>query len=494
MAYILGIDIGTGSTKAVAVNANNKVLAVAQYHYPTLSQAPGCSEQDPEIIWQAFKSAILEIHDKLGAPEAIGLSSAMHSLIPVDSQCAALGPMLTWADSRSGFIAEKIRASQLGKLLYEETGTPIYGMSPLFKIIWIEENQPSLFAETYKFISIKEYIWYNIFGEFKVDHSIASATGMFNLLTLNWHVEALQLAKINEHSLSEPVPTDYTKAGKFLIDPSLIAFKDAKFVIGASDGCLANLGSSAIEIGVAAVTIGTSGAVRIAAKKPILNFEAMTFNYILNKEIYICGGPVNNGGIALQWLLTNVFGKVNLKEADYEELFDRVEDVKPGSAGLLFLPYLMGERAPIWDKESCGTFFGLRNGHDQSHLSNAVLEGICYALNEVLLAVEAQGNPILQINVSGGFVKSVIWMQMLANITGKKVLKVQLEDASAIGAIILAGKVIGMPLSDKTIETCALILPDKIKYEVYSEYFALYKKLYRNLSCSMHELNVLKQK
>ncbi len=493
MAYILGVDIGTGSTKAVAVNANNNVLAVAQYHYPTVSPAAGYSEQDPEIIWQAFKSAMLEIYHNLGAPEAVGLSSVMHSLIPVTREFVALRPMLTWADSRSSAIAEKARVSEVGKLLYEETGTPICGMSPLFKIIWIRENQPSLFAETLKFISIKEYIWFRLFGEFKVDHSIASATGLFNITTLKWHIGALRLAKISEDKLSEPVTTNYTKSGKFLIEDVLLPFKDVKFVIGASDGCLANLGSWATETGVAAVTIGTSGAVRIASKKPILNFEVMTFNYILNSETYICGGPVNNGGIALQWLLKNVFGKVNITEADYEDLFVGVENIRPGSGGLLFLPYLLGERAPIWDMESCGTFFGLRIDHHQSHLSNAVLEGICYALNDVLLSVEAQVNPILQINVSGGFVKSKIWMQMLANITGKKVVRIQLEDASAVGAVRLAGKAVGLAGFDLKGEEGEVILPDMLKYQSYSEYFRLYKKVYKNLSDSMHELNLLKQ-
>ncbi|MHA4894851.1 gluconokinase [Pedobacter sp. PWIIR3] len=492
MAYIIGVDVGTGSTKAVAIDAENNVLGVAQYHYPTFSPASGYSEQDPEMIWQAFKSAIFDLHTELGVPEAIGLSGVMHSLFAVDAQGEALAPMLTWADSRSAMLAEKTRATNLGKTLYEETGTPIYGMSPLFKIMWIRENQPALYANTFKFISIKEYIWYRLFGEFKIDHSIASATGLFNISTLNWHSDALNLAQIDKSRLSEPVPTDYVRSGASLIDEGLLAFSHAKFVIGASDGCLANLGSGATEPGIAAVTIGTSGAVRIASKQPVLNNGAMTFNYILNSETYICGGAVNNGGLALQWLLGNVFGREHLTDDDYEELFNGVEHISPGSDGLLFLPYLTGERAPLWDAERCGTFFGLRNDHQQSHLLNAVLEGICYALNDVLLAVEEQGSSVQQLNVSGGFVKSRVWMQVLADITGKTVFKKQLEDASAIGAATLAAMAVGLAGFDNNQESGEPILSDISRYEVYCKYFKLYREVSNDLSGAMHKLYQLR--
>lgn len=492
MGYILGIDIGTGSVKALAVNTAGGVLAVSQHYYPTTSSVPGASEQDPELIWAAFKSGIFELYQKLGPPVAIGLSSAMHSLIPVNEYGRALRPMMTWADSRSANIAEKIRATEIGKVLYEETGTPVYGMSPLFKLIWLHENDESLFADTYKFISIKEYIWHKLFGEFKVDHSIASATGLFDIIKRDWHGEALKLAQISGNRLSEPVPTNYAKSGADLTNAELMIFGDAKFVIGASDGCMANLGSRATENGVAAVTIGTSGAVRIASNKPILNFKAMTFNYILDQDTYICGGPVNNGGIALQWLLKNVFGRTNLNESFYHEIFNKVEGIEAGSKGLLFLPYLAGERAPIWNAESCGTFFGLRHDHHQADLTRAVLEGICYALNEVLLTVEQPALPITQIHVSGGFVKAEVWMQMLADITGKKVLRVQLEDASALGAVQLTARAMGLQGFENKTNGGEVMLPDPLRHEIYLKYFSLFKEVFDNLSGSMHQLYALR--
>lgn len=484
MGYILGVDIGTGSTKAVAVNLDNEVIAVSQQYYPTDSPFPGYSEQNPEKIWDAFNACLDEVYARMGAPLAIGLSSAMHSLIAVDEECIPLMPMMTWADARSADIVARIGNTELGELLYNETGTPVHAMSPLFKIIWLRENKPEIFKDTYKFISIKEYIWYRLFAEFKTDHSIASASGLLNITKLNWHQQAMELAQIGEQQLSDLVGTDYTRKGR-----------DTSFVIGASDGCLANLGSFATAPGIAAITIGTSGAVRIASETPILNFKAMTFNYILNKDIYICGGPINNGGNMLQWLLKQVFGWKDLNDSNYEELFDTLVDLKPGSDGLLFLPYLSGERAPIWDPESSGSFFGLKKHHNQTHLAHAVLEGVCYALNHVLTGLEIQTGEITQINVSGGFVQSELWMQLLSDITGKRIVRIQQEDASAIGAIQLAALSVGIDGYKYTLRPKEeVIQPDSEHHKIYNEYFLLFNKLYQQSSTIMHDLHQLNKR
>lgn len=483
MEYILGIDIGTGSTKAVVLNLSYEPLDSFQEYYSSYSPVAGYSEQDPEDIWGAFKACIGEMTNRCGeSPVAIGLSSAMHSLISVDEDGIALAPMMTWADSRSSEIATRIRTSEQGMIIYKRTGTPIHAMSPLCKIIWLYEHQPELFDLTYKFISIKEYIWYRLFKEFKIDHSIASCTGLFDVEHLTWSKEALLMAKITTDRLSVPVSTSYSR-------------KDASgviFVIGASDGCLANLGTEAIEPGIAALTIGTSGAVRIASKKTIFNETAMTFSYLLDEHTYICGGPVNNGGIALQWFLKSTLGKEELSTADYTLFFEKVKAATAGSKGLIFLPYVTGERAPIWDSESCGTFFGLRLHHRQEQFSRAVLEGICYALNEVLLAVEQYSEEIKQINVSGGFVHSRIWMEILADITGKEIVLLQTEDASALGAAYLAVKAIGLHKSyPSPIKEKQTIKPNPENYRLYRRIFEIYKQLYPNLKDSMRQLDCL---
>ncbi|HEY2584118.1 MAG TPA: gluconokinase, partial [Mucilaginibacter sp.] len=416
--YLLGIDIGTGSTKAVAVSYTGQALdTTAQYYYPVKSPQPGYSEQDPELILEAFINCISDVVTKTGeAPHAISLSSAMHSVIPVDKNGKALADMITWADARSEAIAQKIRDSAQGPGIYETSGTPIHAMTPLCKLIWLRENQNKLFDSAHKFISIKEYIWYHLFNEFQIDYAIASATGMFDIKQLKWNPEACELAGISVDKLSTPVNTTYERTGlkKSLIE-LLKLNTETKFVIGASDGCCANLGSFVTEPGVASITIGTSGAVRITSPQPVYNYQAMVFNYLLDEKTFVCGGAVNNGGIALNWLLKNFFDKKSPDNKDYEALFSEIATIPAGSDGLIFLPYLYGERAPLWDTKSCGVFFNIKPQHTHAHFLRAGLEGICFALNNVLQTVEESSVPINQINISGGFITSPVWTQILAD-------------------------------------------------------------------------------
>jgi len=490
MEYLIGIDIGTGSTKAVALNLNYEPIQTSQFFYPTTSSSPGYSEQEPALIWQAFIDAINQLVAALGPDvKAIGLSAAMHSLVMVDSLGGLLAPMITWADSRSTQEANSLKQSDYGYRIYEETGTPIHPMSPLCKLIWLKKHNQNLFCKTGKFISIKEYIWFRLFGTFKIDYSIASATGLFNILNTQWDINALQIAEIDQEKLSQPVPTNYTENVLLPDAAALLPGLKTTFVIGASDGCLANIGSEATTEDVAAITIGTSGAVRMASSKPLLNRKAMTFNYILDNEIFICGGPVNNGGIALKWLLENIFEEKALSEAVYDSLFQSVDTVAAGCEGLIFLPYLTGERAPIWDSEACGTFFGLNLRHKKSHMARAVIEGICYALFDVLNALESSSQKVSQINVSGGFIHSKVWMQILADITGKKLVLIMQEDASAVGAAYLAAKTLNLSKDYPAFAnlTPEVILPNRENQMIYHKQFLIFKQVYANLSETMHQ-------
>jgi gluconokinase len=491
-SYILGVDIGTGSVKAVAVGLSGEAMASSQKHYPMLQSDAGYAEQDIELIWQGFTACIQEVTAELGnAPEAISLSSAMHSLILVDAQGKPLTNMINWADTRSAQIAEELRFSAEGENLYQQTGTPVYSMSPLSKIIWFRKNQKELFDQAAKFISIKEAFWFRLFGQFQIDHSIASATGMFDILSFSWSKDALKLAGIDESQLSEPVSTTYMCQ---TVNPEIAKLTGTNvstfWVIGANDGCLANLGTKANQPGTAALTIGTSGAVRMANDKPLYNFKAMTFNYILDEKTYICGGAINNGGLILNWLLHNFMSIKTVSEAAYQQLFDTVKTVPAGSNGLLFLPYLTGERTPLWDGNSCGVFFGIKTVHQQSDFLRAALEGVCYAIHSVLDAVVQSSRTIQEIRVSGGFTASPVWLQIMADVTGKKLTVVQAEDASAVGAAYLAiqtGEFDGFTLGDDA-SSNYVIEPNPEKHSVYSKHYNLYVKLYDSLKDNMHEL------
>ncbi|MEO7991236.1 MAG: gluconokinase [Chryseolinea sp.] len=486
MNYIIGIDIGTGSTKAVAVSTKGEVLCTSQVSYPTLNPKPGYSEQAPELIWQAFIKCIVRVVNQLHhQPKGIALSSAMHSVIGVDENGQALMNMITWADNRSALIAEKIKASSSGEMLYEQTGTPIHPMSPLCKIIWLRENEPGLFQQIHKFISIKEYIWFKLFSVFEIDHSIASATGLFDIERLVWNENALQQCEISADKLSQPVSTSHMRSEVLeSIHKQLGIDRNISFIIGGSDGCMANVGSFAIEPGIAALTIGTSGAIRVANATSTIDIEAMPFNYRLDENTFVTGGPINNGGIALKWYVEGLLKKKLQSSEDYDAILNETKTIAPGSNGLIFLPYLLGERAPLWNSEACGVFFGIDSSHTQMHFTRAVMEGILFALYNVCKTMEESGLLISEIHVSGGFVHSEIWLQLLADIFGKKIVLIRAEDASAQGAAFLAMKKL------KLIDNYNVLMPASVTaYHPNNDHHILYSEkifpVFRNLSKNM---------
>ncbi|MGZ3958166.1 MAG: gluconokinase [Flavisolibacter sp.] len=492
--YLLGTDIGTGSTKTVALSFSGKILHTGQHSYSTHHPRPEYSEQDPTDILDAFIQAVSGTVEAMGhPPSGISFSAVMHSLLAVDQKGQPLTPLLIWSDARSRLIADEIRSTPEARAIYEATGTPLHSMSPLCKIIWIRKFQPGIFASTYKFISIKEYVWNWLFETFQVDHSLASATGLFNIDSLAWHSASLSLAGINQGHLSQPVPTSFVQTGLKEATASLLKIPShTPFCIGASDGCLANLGTHSLGGGSAAITIGTSGAVRVASPIPIRNFERMSFNYILDEKTFICGGPTNNGGNIIQWLQEKFLERPYTQGADYTQLFSSVEHTPPGAEGLVFLPYIHGERAPVWDEESSGVFLGIKPCHTQAHFLRAALEGVCFGLKQILESMETRSQTISQINASGGFVHSASWVQILADITGKKVLVGQQEDASATGAALLGLTALQLSNPDNSPPTNGpFIMPRQEYAEVYRLGFEVYRSIYPLLKDSMHLLDTM---
>lgn len=487
--YALGIDIGTGSVKALALTLQGKVLANLQKHHPTASPQKGYSEQNPDLIFKNFISIINNTIQDVGyPPEIIGLSSCMHSIICIDENHKAISPLITWADNRASSIAEEFRTSGLAKKIYNISGAPVHSMLPLCKIIWIKKNSPGLFRRTAKFISIKEYIWYKLFKTFEIDESIASATGLFNISKKQWDNQLLKLCGITAKNLSEIVQTNKLEIYNNQLQ-SLQVDKAVSFCIGASDGCLANLGVDALKPGIAALTIGTSGAVRLGSQHVMRNSRTMLFNYVLDQDTFIIGGPVNNGGNVAQWLLKTFLQKDDPTVDDYDGLFNSIKPVPAGCDGLLFLPYINGERCPVWDEHSSGIFIGIRAYHSTLHFLRAGIESVCYALKNILEELE-QVNTIKQVNVTGGFISSPEWLQILTDIFDKKICVMPEQDASARGAAILAFRSIGKLKSYKFPSGKIEILkPNKKMQAIYQKQYSVYKSLYKSNAQHMHILN-----
>lgn len=451
--YMIGIDMGTTSTKAVLFEENGKVVATASEEYPLFTPTPSIAEQDPDQIFGAVLHTIKQIMtESMVDPEKVlfvSFSSAMHSVIPVDAAGKPLMRCITWADNRSAEMAELLKKKLNGHEIYRRTGTPIHPMSPITKLMWMKHEHPSTFEATHKFISIKEYVFYKLFGKFVVDISLASATGMFNLNKLDWDEEALTVAGITPDRLSELVPTTHVMEGldaKFAEQMKLSPA--TPFVVGASDGVLSNLGVNAIDPGIVAVTIGTSGAIRTVIDRPVTDPKGRYFCYALTDKLWVIGGAVNNGGVIFRWArdefaASEMEAAKRLGISSYDMLSAIAERVRPGAEGLLFHPYFTGERAPLWNANARGSFFGLSLHHKKEHMIRAVMEGIIYNLYSVLLALEeAIGRPT-QIKATGGFARSQLWRQMMADIFDQNVVVPESFESSALGAVVLGLNAIG---------------------------------------------------
>ncbi|MFO1128648.1 MAG: gluconokinase [Rhodospirillales bacterium] len=448
LPHVIGVDIGTTSTKAVVFDLDGKVKGHTTVDYALHTPAPGVAEQDPEEIFAATLGAIRGAVAAAGVAaadlRAVGFSAAMHSVIAVDAHGRPLTASITWADSRSAACARRILNEMNGLEVYLRTGTPIHPMSPLAKLVWLKADRPDVFRSAARFVGIKEYVFFRLFGQWLVDYSIASATGLFNLRKLDWDEGALAIAGITPERLSLPVPPTHHVEG---LDPEVAADlgvpAGVPFVLGGNDGVLSNLGVNAIQPGEVAVTIGTSGAMRAVVDRPLTDPNGRTFCYLLTEKHWVIGGPVNNGGIAFRWVRDELAAAETetakrLGIDPYDVLTRIAERVPSGSEGLIFHPYLTGERAPWWNASMRASFFGLAACHHKEHMVRAVLEGVIYSLFSILPAVEDLIGPTKTMKATGGFARSGLWRQMMADVFDREVVVPESFESSCLGAAIVA--------------------------------------------------------
>lgn len=475
MSVILAIDIGTSSTKALAINNFGKELFSANESYLTHHTSRDFSEQNPDEVFSALKKVIQRCPPEIKSSlSAISFSSAMHSIMVVDKQGTARTPLIIWSDLRSKQESNELKNSS-GQELAVRTGTPVHPMSPFCKILWMKRNWPNFFSEQYKFIGIKEYIWFKLFACFEVDFGIASATGLFTTGKLNWFAPALSKAGIVENNLSKPVSVyHHNTLTNTLLFSELGFVKPITCVIGSSDGCLANLGSFAMDISTLSLTIGTSGAVRRATTLSNTIPHSQLFRYHLDERTIIEGGATNNGAVLLNWF-SNTFLK---EKIDVNSFIQRAIKVPAGAEGLIFIPYVFGERAPLYDPDVSGSFFGIRQYHSIEHYMRALLEGIGFALYSIAELMDGTCSKII---ASGGFVQSEQWVQIISNIFGKPVRVNQHENASALGAAMIGFKAMEIEYSFST-NPLKVFEPEVSVHEEYKTIFRIFK----NLSVHIH--------
>ncbi len=499
MKCIITIELGTNAVRVFAFDLNGNFIGSLKGYYPTFHTEPDYSEQDPDQVFLTMLYVLKNLLNDTVYPKkykvaCICFSSAMHSVLAIDKHGNPLGYAITWADNRAKKIAQTLKNSSAGKSIYKATGTPLHPMSPMMKIAWLKNNDKERFRQTSKILSLKSYVIQQLTGEYMIDYSIASATGLLNIHKIKWEADALKFAGMSTSMLPDLVPV-FTSAGKLrkAYQTSLGLSADTKIIVGSSDGCMAILGDGVKGEGMATITIEDSGAVRVMGEKVLQDEKQRFFNYLLTEDCYVSGGPTNNGGVIFEWF-TRQFGDFkNPFDIDHsmQELINDASKAAAGSDGLIFLPYLLGERAPIWNANARGVYFGLNIKHEKTHFVRATIEGILYEMYSIAKTLE-EHRSIKSLSLNGSFGTMPFCTQMLADIFNKPVRLRQNFQSVSFGSFLLSATEMGIYRSlDEAAKTVVLpdqYSPDKQNHKAYMKYFKIFERLSTKLAPEFEEI------
>jgi gluconokinase len=492
--YILSVDIGTSSVRAMIFDKNGKVESSAKVLNETISPQPGWQEQIPDRLYENVIEAIILCIRQSPIPASelsgMGFSSQMYSIFPVDDAGKPLLNSVIWADSRSEQQVEYIRETYGRNYLYPSTGCPLNHIYPLSKVLWIKEKLPDVYERAAKFISIKEYVFQKLTGEYIVDYSCASATGMFNIHTHKWDRKALNIAGFTDESrLSYPVNSTavFSLENEEFAGRTGLPFR-LPVVIGAGDGPLANIGSGCIAEGDANIDLGTSGAARTIAKQPVMDENGRLWCYCLTKDTYAAGGILNTVGNLYGWVSEKIaFYNQEQGEETYSKLNEFAAISQPGANGLYFLPFLLKSSSPYWGSSLKGTLYGLDLSHSIHDVVRAVIEGVVYNLKTILSSIETSLGRHQKIVLTGGLSRAQVWGQIIADVLGREIVIPKHCEGSAAGSAILAMYALGIR-EDLSSFSSGI---DVTIYKPDEENHRLYTSLYKNylLTCdSIQEL------
>lgn len=488
MNCIITIELGTNAVRIFAFDLNGVLISNMKGYYPTFHSQPDYSEQDPEQIFitmlYVLKNLLNEkIYPKKYKVASICFTSSMHSMLAVDKNGVPLGNAFTWADNRAKLEAKEVKASLLADALYKSTGMPLHPMSPMMKIAWMKKNDDAKFKQTGKFLSIKSYVIHQLTGDYLIDYSLAGATGLLNIEKLSWDEDALNFAGITADKLPKLVSV-FTNAGKLkkAYQNSLRLSDDTKIIIGSSDGCMATLGAGIWNTDKATITIEDSSAVRVVGNKVLQDEKRRVFNYLITEDCFVSGGPSNSGSGTFEWF-TKQFGDFTNDydiETAMSNLLEEASKVSAGSEGLLFLPYLLGERAPIWNPDARGMYFGINIKHERQHFIRATIEGILheiYSIGKML----SEHKSISSLSVNGSFATRPFCAQIIADMFNKPVHVTKNENSVSIGAFLLAATEMGIykSLADAAshIEIAKTYTPVDNHHKIYIKYFEIFESL-----------------
>jgi gluconokinase len=475
----LGVDLGTTGVRVVVFDGDAKQLGEATKEYPLHTPRPGWAEQDADEVCDAAFACIRGAVRKAGLRRprvAIGLSGTFHNVLPVGADGRPAGRALIWADTRATDQSTWIKENRDAAALYQRSGCPIHPMYLPAKLRWLGEHPA--------YRSLMEELTLRMTGRWACSLSVASGTGLLNMAGRDWHDELLEIGGVARRQLGELVDsTDVV--GRLTEEVARACGLDPASVLvaGAGDGVLASLGAGTIGPGQATATIGTSGAVRLVTEEPKVDREGRTWCYYLAHGRWVAGAAINNGGIAFRWAAEKL---LRAGSRAYERTYDWAEQVPPGSGGLLFLPFLTGERAPYWNADARGVLFGLAIDHDHRHVARATLEGICFRMRSIAEALDQAAGPILEVRATGGYTRSPFWLQMAADVLGRTLVVPSVQEASALGAAELAmigtGAIADLDATRRFVTTGPPIEPDVERGSIYGHCFDIWMRVYWKLT------------
>ncbi len=488
----LGIDLGTSSVKIILMDEQGRVLESVSKEYPVHYPENYWAEQNPEGWWKAVEEGIGEITLKKEI-KSIGLSGQMHGLVALDEEGKVLMPAMLWCDQRTYKECEEIEELIGQEKLSEYTGNkPLTGFTAP-KILWVKKHKGQLYDKIKHILLPKDYIRFKLTGEYATDVSDASGTLLFNVKNRNWSKEMLKALNIDEGLMPKCFESyEITGYVKRAVAEKIGLNGEVAVIAGGGDQACGAIGTGTVNKGIISVSLGTSGVVFACQEEYVIDKKNRLHSFCHGNGKWHLMGVMLSAASSLKWWVENINADIKLNA--FETILEESEKVEPGSNGLIFLPYLMGERTPYSDVNAKGVFIGLNINHKRAHMSRSIIEGVCFGLNDSLEIIRSLGIPIKEVRVSGGGAKSKLWRQTLADIFNARVDVINSAEGSAYGAAILAAVGVGAfknidEACSKLIKVTESIYPIDKNVKKYRQTYLIYNSLYEKLKDTFEDIS-----
>jgi len=496
--YFLGIDTSTTSSKALLIDEQGNVVAVASNPHTLQTPRALWSEQNPREWWEAVSASIRSVLEQAGirgeGVSAVGLTGQMHGLVLLDEAGNVLRPAILWNDQRTQGQCDAIHRIIGREKFIQITGNVALTGFTAPKILWVKENEPEVFAKAKHVLLPKDYVRYQLTGEYAMDKADGAGTVLFDLKSRDWSDEVLSVLEIPREWM--PRTFEGTEFTGYVTEEaaSLTGLKAGTPVAaGGGDQAAGAVGVGAVEPGIIGLTVGTSGVVFATTPSALIEPEGRlhAFCHAVPGMWHFMGVMLSAAG-SLQWYRDTL-----APNASFDDLLKEAEEIPAGSEGSQFLPYLSGERTPHPDPLARGAFIGLTLRHNRAHMTRAVLEGVAFGLKDSFTLIQNAGlGEITQVRGSGGGTKGALWRQIMASVLEAELVTVNTTEGGAYGAALLAG--VGAGAWSDVVSACKACIkitgstqPDASQTEAYEKAYTIYRELYPALRASFTELGKL---